>query len=347
MGDGAAEPVAPDGSTSGEIGEIAVLGRILPRLSAGEHALLGPGDDAALVAAADGRFVVTTDLLVHGPDFRLAWSTPFELGWKAAATNLTDVAAMGARPTALVVAIAAPPSTPVTTLEGIADGLREGLAELAPGAGVVGGDLSASSVLTIAVTAFGDLEGRAPVLRSGARVGDVIAHAGRRGAAARGLALLFAEATDAAGEPDAALAAALREREPDLVLAQLAPRPPVFAGIVAAEAGATSMLDVSDGLARDGRRIAEASGVAFDFDSAALGGDAAVAAGSAVERVRIALSGGEDHGMLATFPAGSDIPSPFEVIGRVVEGAGRMLLDGRDIAADGWDPYSGWDGRAG
>ncbi|WP_092966751.1 thiamine-phosphate kinase [Agromyces sp. CF514] len=332
---------------------MAVLGRILPRLESGEHALLGPGDDAALVAASDGRFVVTTDLLVHGPDFRLAWSTPFELGWKAAATNLTDVAAMGARPTALVVAIAAPPSTRVSTLEGIADGLREGLAELAPGAGVVGGDLSASSVLTIAVTAFGDLEGRAPVLRSGARVGDVIAHAGRRGAAARGLALLFAEATDAAGEPDAALAAALREREPDLVLAQLAPRPPVWAGIVAAASGATSMLDVSDGLARDGRRIAEASRVGFDFDSAALdaGGEdgrAEVAhADAAVERVRLALSGGEDHGMLATFPADGDIPAPFEVIGHVVEGPGRMLLDGRDIRAEGWDPYSGWDGRVG
>lgn len=329
----------PGEPTTGELGEIAVLRRILPRLESGRHALLGPGDDAALVAAADGRFVVTTDLLVHGPDFRLAWSTPFELGWKAAATNLTDVAAMGANPTALVVAIAAPPSTGVSVLEGIADGLREGLAALAPGAGVVGGDLSASSVLTIAVTAFGDLEGRAPVLRSGARVGDVIAHAGQRGDAARGLALLFEEATDAAGEPDAELAAALREREPDLLRAQLAPSPPVHAGIIAAKAGATSMLDVSDGLARDGRRIAEDSGVAFDFDSAALGDD--------VERVRLALAGGEDHGMLATFPAGGDIPEPFEAIGRVVEGAGRVLLDGRDIAADGWDPYSGWDGRTG
>ncbi|WP_425546150.1 thiamine-phosphate kinase, partial [Agromyces terreus] len=185
-----------DDATIGAIGEIAALRRILPRLESGASALLGPGDDAALVAASDGRFVVTTDLLVHGPDFRLAWSTPFELGWKAAATNLTDVAAMGARPTALVVAIAAPPSAPASLLEGIADGLREALRALAPGAGVVGGDLSASDVLTIAVTAFGDLEGRAPVRRSGARIGDVIAHAGAGGDAARGLALLFAEATD-------------------------------------------------------------------------------------------------------------------------------------------------------
>lgn len=326
----------PAGPTIGELGEDAVLGRILPRLRAGESALLGAGDDAAVVAAADGRFVVTTDLMVHGPDFRLAWSTPFELGWKAAATNLTDVAAMGARPTALTVAIAAPPTLGVEVLEGIADGLREGLAELAPGAGVVGGDLSASAVLTIAVTAFGDLEGRPPVLRSGARAGDVVAHAGARGEAARGLALLFDEGRDASGEPDVALAQAVRARHPLLVSAQLAPRPPVSAGVVAAVAGATAMLDVSDGLARDARRIAAASGVGIDFHGAALGDD-----------VRLALAGAEDHGLLATFPAQSVVPAPFEVVGRVVDAAGRLFVDGESVESLGWDPYSGWDGRTG
>ena len=332
------EPAArPRGGTSiADLGESAVLARILPRLRPGDAALLGAGDDAAVVAAADGRFVVTTDLLVHGPDFRLAWSTPFELGWKAAATNLTDVAAMGARPTALVVAIAAPPATPVDVLEGFADGMREGLAALAPGAGVVGGDLSASAVLTIAVTAFGDLEGRAPVLRSGARVGDLVAHAGARGDAARGLALLFAEGTDAAGEPDAARADNVRARHPELVRAQLAPEPPVAAGVVAALAGATAMLDVSDGLARDARRIAEASRVGIDFDAAALGLD-----------VRVALAGAEDHGLLATFPPAARIPEPFELVGRVVDVPGEVLVDGAIAGAEGWDPYSGWDGRSG
>jgi len=327
---------ADDAPTIAELGESAVLARILPRLRPGDAALLGAGDDAALVAAADGRFVVTTDLLVHGPDFRLAWSTPFELGWKAAATNLTDVAAMGARPTALVVAIAVPPSRPVGVLEGVADGLREGLAALAPGAGVVGGDLSASSVLTIAVTAFGDLEGRAPVLRTGARVGDIVAHAGARGDAARGLALLFAEGTDADGEPDAARARDVRARHPELVRAQLAPEPPVSAGVVAALAGATAMIDVSDGLARDARRVAEASGVGIEFDAAALGPD-----------LRVALAGAEDHGLLATFPAGTRVPGPFEVVGRVVDAPGQILVDGERAGADGWDPYSGWDGRSG
>lgn len=329
-------PARQPSPTIGELGESAVLDRVLPRLRSGDSSLLGPGDDAAVVAAPDGRFVVTSDMMVHGPDFRLAWSAPHDLGWKAAATNLTDVAAMGARPTALVVSIAAPTDLPVAVLEGIADGLRDALAELAPGAGVVGGDLSASHALTIAVTAFGDLQGRAPVLRSGARPGEVIAHAGPRGDAARGLALLFAEGRDDAGEPDAARAAVVRERHPALVAAQLAPAPPVGAGVAAALAGATAMLDVSDGLARDARRMAEASGVGIDFHRAALGDDPLTA-----------LAGAEDHGLLAAFPPGVVPPHPFEVIGTANADAGRLTLDGAPVDTSGWDPYAGWDGVSG
>jgi thiamine-monophosphate kinase len=128
----------------------------------------------------------------------------------------------------------------------------------------------------------------------------------------------------------------VRARHPELVRAQLAPEPPVSAGVVAALAGATAMLDVSDGLARDARRIAEASGVGIDFDGAALGPD-----------LRVALAGAEDHGLLATFPAGAPVPAPFEVVGRVVDAPGEILVDGERAGADGWDPYSGWDGRSG
>ncbi len=329
-------PAREPSPTIGELGESAVLARVIPRLHSGDAALLGPGDDAAVVAAPDGRFVVTSDMMVHGPDFRLAWSTPHDLGWKAAVTNLTDVAAMGARPTALVVSIAAPPDLAVAVLEGIADGFRDALAELAPGAGVVGGDLSASHALTIAVTAFGDLEGRAPVLRSGARPGDVIAHAGARGDAARGLALLFAEARDAAGEPDATMAAEVRARHPELVAAQLAPHPPVAAGVAAALAGATAMLDVSDGLARDARRMAEDSGVGIDFRRTALGADPLTA-----------LAGAEDHGLLAAFPPDAALPHSFEAIGTATAVAGLLTLDGEPVDTSGWDPYAGWDGVAG
>ncbi|MDQ1578289.1 MAG: thiamine-monophosphate kinase [Microbacteriaceae bacterium] len=317
--------------TLGAIGESATLQRIFPRLPAAASALLGPGDDAAVVAAPDGRFVVTTDMMIHGPDFRLAWSSPHDLGWKAAASNLADVAAMGAVPTALVVAIAAPPDSPVSLLEGIADGLRDACAELAPGCGVVGGDLSASTTLSIAVTAFGDLSGRTPVLRSGARVGDVVAVCGVLGDAALALRLLFTEAVGADGEPSSALAATLRSR----TAAQLAPRPPIAAGQVAALAGATAMLDLSDGLAIDAARLARASSVRLDFDSAALGPDPL-----------LALGGGEDHSLLASFPASVPLPVGFRRIGVVVDGAG-ISLDGEPYDAGGWDPYTGWNGGQG
>jgi thiamine-monophosphate kinase len=317
-------------STLGEVGEAAVLRRIFPRLPVADRQLLGPGDDAAVLAAPDGRFVVTTDTMIHGPDFRLAWSSPHDLGWKAAATNLADVAAMGAVPSALVVALAAPADTPVGFLEEFADGLRDACAALSPGCGVVGGDLSVSTVLTIAVTAFGDLEGRAPVLRSGARPGDVVAVSGALGDAVRGLAALFSHGS-VQGEPDARAAAALRAEHPALIAAQLTPSPPIADGVAAALAGATAMLDLSDGLAIDARRLADASGVAIDLD---------VDAGPE-------LTGGEDHSLLATFPPGVALPGGFRRIGAVLVGEGLLVRGEPFTGLGGWDPYAGWDGRAG
>jgi thiamine-monophosphate kinase len=316
--------------TLGGIGEGATLARIFPRLPAASSALLGPGDDSAVMSAPDGRYVVTTDMMIHGPDFRLAWSSAHHLGWKAAASNLADVAAMGAVPTGLVVALAAPAETAVSFLEEFADGLRDGCAAMAPGCGVVGGDLSVSATLTIAVTAFGDLEGRSPVLRSGARVGDVVAVSGVLGEASAALRLLFADGVEH-GEPSAAAAARLPRVS---VVAQLAPTPPIADGPLAAIAGATAMLDLSDGLALDARRLAAASGVALDLSLAAVG---------SLE----ALTGGEDHSLLATFPAGAELPGGFRVIGRVVAGAG-IRVDG--VAFDergGWDPYEDWNGGRG
>ena len=322
-------PSSDPPGTLGSLGEIAVLQRIFPRLPAAATQLLGPGDDAAVLATPDGRVVITTDMMIHGPDFRLAWSGPRDLGWKAAASNLADVAAMGAVPTALVVAFAAPSDTPVAFLEAFADGLREGCQAMAPGCGVVGGDLSVSSVFTIAVTAFGDLQDRAPVLRSGARVGDVVAVSGPLGLAAQGLRLLFEHGL-VDGEPDAAAAAQLALEHPAAIAAQLRPHPPIADGRAAALAGASAMIDLSDGLALDASRIAGASGVALDLHATAA-----------------ELSGGEDHSLLATFPAGTVLPGGFRPIGRVIAGAG-VHADGTPYTRPGgWDPYSGWDGAAG
>ena len=331
-----ADSPEPDDDTLGSVHEREALRRIFPRLPESSVTVIGPGDDAAVLAAPDGRYVVTTDMMVHGPDFRWGWSAPYDLGWKAAATNLSDIAAMGAVPTALVVAIAAPATTRVAELEAIADGLREACAELAPGCGVVGGDLSVSTTFTIAVTAFGDLEGRAPVLRSGARPGDVVAVSGPLGAAGVGLRLLFEAGVDAQGRPSPERSAELRRDHSEVVLAQLRPHPPISDGPLAARAGATAMLDLSDGLALDARRVAEASGVAIDIDSSALGADPLAA-----------LASGEDHSLLAVFAPGTELPGGFRPIGAVVEGEG-VLVDGRPYdELGGWDPYLGWDGRSG
>ncbi len=342
-----ATPPPPGAETLGSVGELGVLARIFPRLPAAASQLLGPGDDAAVVEAPDGRYVVTTDMMIHGPDFRLAWSRPFDLGWKAAASNLADIAAMGAVPTALVVAIAAPAETTVEFMERFADGLREGCTELATGCGVVGGDLSVSPTLTIAVTAFGDLEGRPPVLRSGARIGDVVAVSGALGLAGEGLRLLFSRAA-VDGRPDAPAAAELEREHPVPIAAQLRPHPPIADGRAAAIAGATAMLDLSDGLAIDSRRLARASGVAIDF--VALTGPSLTPA---------ELTGGEDHSLLATFPPGVVLPGGFRAIGIVIaadggEGAGdsaSVLVEGVPFEGrGGWDPYAatgGWDGGAG
>ncbi|PSL39803.1 thiamine-phosphate kinase [Labedella gwakjiensis] len=327
----------PSRPTVSDETEGAILARILPLLSPSSSATLGPGDDAAVVSAPDGRFVVTTDLMVHGPDFRLAWSSPWELGWKAAATNLSDVAAMGARPTALVIALAVTSDMPVVSLEEFARGVSAAIEQLSPDCGVVGGDLSVSDTFTIAVTAFGDLEGRAPVVRSGAKVGDVVAVSGALGNAADGLSLLFRDAVDEDGRPDAARAARLRETEAERLAAQLTPSPPIADGVLAAVAGATAMLDLSDGLAKDAARVAAASGVGIDFDSATLGPD-----------VARALGGGEDHSLFATFPPGTALPGGFRRVGTVVASpVAAVTCDAQPVDVAGWDPYAGWDGGRG
>ncbi|MFS0893561.1 thiamine-phosphate kinase [Microbacterium sp. 179-I 3D3 NHS] len=324
-----------DDPALGDLSEGAILRAILARTAPAAYALLGPGDDAAVIAAPSGTVVATTDTLVHGPDFRLAWSSGYDLGWKAAAVNLADVAAMGARPTALLVALAVPRDLRLSFVERLADGFRDACAALAPGCAVVGGDLTVSDVLTVAVTALGDLEGRAAVTRSGARAGDVVAVAGELGLAARGLGVLFGRFRDG-DAPVAVDPARLGHGEGAAVAAQLRPAPPIGLGTVAAHAGATAMMDVSDGLALDARRLAAASGVTIALDAAALGEDPARA-----------LAGGEDHALLATFPEGV-LPPGFRVIGRVRPRADDDLLcDDRPVDPSGWDPYRDWDSVAG
>jgi thiamine-monophosphate kinase len=315
--------------TVAELGENESLKRTVSRLNSSDYAVVGSGDDSAVINSADGRFVVTTDTMIEGHDFRLDWSTGFDLGWKAVATNVSDVAAMGARPTSLVVAIAVPGSTPITFLEDFADGLKAACQQLAPGCGVVGGDLAAADQVFISVTAHGDLEGREPILRSGAKPGDVLAVAGTLGRAAAGLSLLFSGDADAISAYDA------------LVDVQKRPEPPIAAGV---GLNATSMLDLSDGLARDVARIAKASGVKLVINSRDLQGFEAmlddVAMRLGVQARDWVLGGGEDHSLLATFAPEVEIPRAFKPIGFVAEGSG-VFLDSEPLAESGWDSITG------
>jgi thiamine-monophosphate kinase len=316
------------GVTVATIGEFGLIARITARLAAAAPpaagVLVGPGDDAALVRAPDGRVAVSTDVLVEGRHFRRDWSSARDVGHRAAAANLADIAAMGGVPTALVVAMCVPPSLPVAWAEELAEGLATEAA--LTGAVVVGGDLSASPTLTVAVTVFGDLGGAAPVVRSGARPGDVVALNGRLGYAAAGYTVL-----------------SRGFRSPKLLVeAYRRPEVPYAAGPAAGRLGATAMIDVSDGLLADLGHIAAASGVGIDlrkeaFTVPAQMRDAAAALG--VDPYTWILTGGEDHALAATFPPDTALPESWTVVGEVAAGTG-VTVDGRRYAGPhGWDHF--------
>jgi thiamine-monophosphate kinase len=333
--------------TLAEVGEFGLIAALSAWLPAGPGTLVGIGDDAAVLAVPDGRVVATTDFLIEGRHFRRDWSSAADVGHKAAARSLADCAAMGAQPSALLVALAAPPGMLVSWARELAAGLAAECARA--GASVIGGDTARADQVVLAVTGLGDLSGRAPVLRSGAAPGDLVAVAGVLGHAAAGLALLEAGLTqDPLVTP--------------LVTGHLRPAPPYDAGPEAADLGATAMIDVSDGLLADLGHVAEASGVLIDLDSAALRpGDRLIAAARAVagsrrhsartdlvsrpadvEALGWVVSGGEDHSLVAAFPAGARLPPRWKVIGTVAEGHG-VVVDGQPWAEPpGWDHFSGY-----
>ncbi len=291
----------------------------------GSGVLLGPGDDAAVLRAPDGRVVVTTDLLVEGRHFRRDWSSGYDIGRKAAAQNLADVAAMGARPTAIFVGLGIPGDLPVGWVDELTDGLRDECGLV--GASVAGGDIVGADSVVVGVTALGDLEGRPPVTRAGARPGQVVAVAGRLGYAAAGLALL-----EAGGAADGF---------EELVAAHRRPAPPYGRGPEAAELGATAMLDVSDGLVQDLGHVAEAGGVGVELDPEALEVPEPMAAAARVlgaDPLDWVLTGGEDHALAAVFPEGTRLGDGWRVVGRVTSGRG-VLVKGRDPRRGGWDHF--------
>ena len=309
----------------GEVGEFTVIDLVVADRAQPATVLLGPGDDAAMLAVPDGRVAVSIDMLIENRHFRLDWSTPHDVGRKAIAQNAADIEAMGGRPSAYVVGFGAPSNTPARHAEELSDGMWEEAAKT--GAGIVGGDLVSSPHWVVSVTVLGDLGGRAPVRRDGARPGAVVAVTGDLGRSAAGFSL-WDNGIGGFGE---------------LRRLHLVPEPPYGQGRVAAEAGAIAMTDVSDGLIADLGHIATASGVVVDLSRADLADDhdALAGAGAAVgvDPWGWVLGGGEDHALVACF-AGPP-PVGWRVIGRVSDGPAEVLVDGRPwTGSAGWESFS-------
>jgi thiamine-monophosphate kinase len=308
-----------------ELGEDALLARITARLDDPAPGEVWTGDDAAVVAAPEERCLLTTDLLVEGLDFELAWFTGADVGWKSLAVNASDIAAMGGLPRHAVAALALRQDASVDLVDGIVDGMRD--ACRCWGVTLVGGDISGGSDIAVSVAMTGAVA--RPVLRSGARVGDEIFVTGSLGGAASGLAALRAGVE-------------ARARFPTLVERQLRPRARVDAGVALARAGATAMIDVSDGLAVDLARLLEASGVGCAVDPDEIPIDEGVMALARAypeivsDPLEAALLGGEDYELLFTIEA-TEGRAPLEEvsctrIGTIVAGAARV--GGREL--DEW-----------
>jgi thiamine-monophosphate kinase len=317
----------PEGGTLADVGEDGLLSVIFPLLPGGPGVLIGPGDDTAQLRTPGGSVLATTDAMVRGRDWLDEWSTGADVGVKAVAQNIADIAAMGGVPSGLLVTVIADPRTPLAWVRDFTAGLSQAARDA--GVPVLGGDLSSApeGVLVVSVTALGDCEGREPVCRSGARVGDVLAVCGTLGHSAAGLLLLQR------GQGGLA---------PELTDYHRRPRPPHEQGPVAARAGATAMLDISDGLGRDAGRLARASGVRIELDEALLGADVAQLRHvvSRDEAWSCVTEGGEEHSLLACFPSGAGLPDDWRKIGEVVAGSG-VLLRGQLVTGGGWDHFGG------
>jgi len=295
----------PNPQTIGELGEFGLIDQVTALLGTSPLILIGPGDDAAHVATGPGGTLISTDLLIEGRHFRRDWSSAHEIGAKAAACNLSDINAMGGTATALTVGFGAPADLPVEWALDMVRGFEQ--EALRVGAHVVGGDVTASDQIVIAVTVIGEAD--RVVRRCDAQPGDLVAVAGRTGLAGAG----FAALSRGFRSPKAA------------VDAHRVPEPPYEAGPQAAAIGATAMTDVSDGLLADLGHVAAASGVGIDIDPTAFTLPEAiltVAEALQIDPLSFVLTGGDDYGLAATFPPSVTVPGGWTVVGSVHEGAG-------------------------
>ncbi|PUA80812.1 thiamine-phosphate kinase [Nocardioides currus] len=313
----------PPDATVADAGEFGLIEAFTALFEQGEHVLIGPGDDAAVLRIRNGHVVVSTDLMVEGRHFRRDWASAEDVGHRAAAQNISDINAMGGSAHSLTIGLAAPADLPAAWALDFARGFAAECASV--GASVVGGDLTRADEIMVAVTVIGSCT-QAPVVRSDAVAGDVLALTGRQGWAAGGLAVL-----------------GRGFRSPRvLVEAYRRPQPPYAAGRIAAEAGATAMIDVSDGLLAEAGHLADASGVAIDVRRSAFDlAEPLVAVGSALgaDPLQFILGGGDDHALLATFPDAAAVPDGWLVVGAVSEGSGVTVDGGEYDGPTGWTHF--------
>ncbi|HEX2175905.1 MAG TPA: thiamine-phosphate kinase [Nocardioidaceae bacterium] len=309
--------------TVADVGEFGLIEAIQPIFHQGSDVVVGPGDDAAVLAVPAGQVVVSTDLLVEHRHFRCDWSSAEDIGHKAAAANLSDINAMGGTATGMVVGLGVPGSLPMAWVSDLARGVAEEVA--LTGTSVLGGDVTSSEHIVLAVTVLGACTD-GPVRRSGAQPGDVVAVRGRMGWAAAGYHVL-----------------GRGFRSPRVVVeAHRRPQPPYTAGPEAAKLGATAMIDLSDGLLADLGHVARASGVSVDVRTDAF--DVAeplhaVGAALGTDPLRYVLTGGEDYALAATFSADVHLPDDWTVVGRVGDGSG-VTVDGVEYdAARGYEHF--------
>jgi thiamine-monophosphate kinase len=326
------------------MGEFELLAKLRERLPpAGPRVRLGSGDDAA-VTVPGGATATSVDAIVDGVHFRRGEAPPRAIGHKALATALSDLAAMGAEAGEAYVVLGAP----ADLKEDEFDALLDGLLSLAnsTGATLAGGDLTRAPALTLAVTVVGHAQQPGDfVARSGARPGDVLVLTGELGGGAAGRLLL--DRPELAADLAEATADGLRDR-------QLAPIPRLGSGRTLAAAGATAMIDLSDGLAGDGLHVAQASGVALRIETASLPlakGVVELAAATGKDPLQMAVSGGEDYELLAALPpdrldeAFSRMAGVAETtlttIGEVVAGEGveLRLPGGELLESQGYDHF--------
>ncbi len=333
------------------MGEFELLNRIRARLpQPGPRVRLGSGDDAAITVPG-GATATSVDALIDGVHFRRQWSSPAQIGAKALAVALSDLAAMGAEPGEAYVVLGVPVDLDEEGCLELLDGIAETAVET--GATLAGGDVSRAPVLTLAITVVGHAPAAEHlVTRSGARPGDALVVTGELGGAAAGLLLLERERPEDVPGVGGPYASSTSGTSSALLARQLEPQPRLGAGRALAEAGATAMIDLSDGLGGDAVHLATASGVGLQIEAGALPlavGVAEIALAAGRQPLELAASGGEDYELLATVPvdlldaAAAAVAKQSEIaltrIGEVVasEGVEVRLPDGGLLQATGFD----------